>query len=62
MLLAGCLCLLAFACFGQSLPLENTWMAGSKMIFIGVDNKLILREKVENLISFQSTKAGEVVT
>ena len=58
MLLTGCFCLLAFACIGQSLTLDNTWMAGSKMIFIGVENKLILRGKIESLISFQSNKAG----
>lgn len=56
--LTGGFCLLASVCIGQSITLDNTWIAGSKMIFIGVDNKLILRGKIESLVSFQSNKAG----
>jgi hypothetical protein len=42
---------------GQSLTLDNTWLKGSNVIFIGVDNKLILRGNVESLLSFQSQQA-----
>src|SRR5687768_9835902 len=43
---------------GQAITLDNTWLAGSKTIFIGVENKLILRGNVQSLVSFQSNKAS----
>ena len=41
----------------QPITLDNTWIAGSKFLFIGVENKLILRGNVSTLRSFRSEKS-----
>ncbi len=42
---------------GQPITLDNTWTAGSQLLFIGVENKLILGGNVSTLRSFRSEKS-----
>lgn len=42
----------------QNITLENIWMAGSKIVFIGVENRLILKGKFEGITSIQPDKAN----
>jgi hypothetical protein len=52
--LASCLCI------GQSVTIENTWKPGSKTVYVGLNNILILRGHVESITSIQSEKAHTI--
>jgi hypothetical protein len=43
-------------CIGQPVTLYNTWMEGSKAVYIGVENKLVLHGNVKSITSIQSDK------
>jgi hypothetical protein len=44
-------------CKGQTITVDNTWKAGSQMIFIGVENKLILRGDIRRITKIEASKA-----
>ncbi len=46
--------LACYNCLAQSITLHNTWLDGSKIVYIGVTNELILRGKVESITSIHS--------
>jgi hypothetical protein len=59
-LLSLCCHLASFLCMAQSVTIDNTWKPGSKTVYIGLNNILILRGNVKSIIFIQSEKAGAV--
>jgi hypothetical protein len=47
-----------FACAGQAITVENTWIKGSKILYIGLENVLILNGKIENIRSVDADKGS----
>ena len=44
------LCVSTTICLAQSPVIESTWIKGSDILFIGVENKLILKSIPENFL------------